>query len=394
MIKTFRYKLYPNNKQNSRMFEIASATRYAYNWALDYAMNYFVQNHKFISEFSITKEFTKHKKIETWLNNIPNNSLKQSVKNGANTVHNVYMNNKKYKTNNKPHFKKKFSYTPTIFLDSCQVVITDNSVKLDKLSLSKKANKVKFNYVRISNKHKIPKYLKSYINPTVSFDGFNWYITIGINIEDISQHNYNDGIGIDLGIKTLATCSNNINYININKTSRVKQLEKRLKREQRSFSRKLEKNKLGNKIIYSKNMIKQKSKIKYLHKQLTDIRDNHIHQVTTSIIKQKPRFIAMEDLNIVGMMKNKHLAKHIQQSKFYMFKRVISYKAEHYNISLVNINRFYPSSKTCSACGWINKQLQLKDRIFKCKCCGLILDRDYNASINIRNEGLRLLTTS
>lgn len=392
MIKSFKYKLYPNNKQNTRMLEIAGATRFAYNWALSFAMEYFEQNHKFISVNNLTKEFTKYKKNNNWLYKFPSNSTKQAVKNAGQTVINVYMNNKEKHTNNKPCFKRKFKSTPTIYLDSCQVEFTNNFVKLDKISLSQKSNRTRINWVRLSNKHKIPTDLKTYITPTIKFDGFNWYITVSVEIEDvIPMGTPTEGIGIDLGIKDLAICSNGIIFPNINKTKKVKYLEKKYKKEQRKFSRQIETNKVNNKIYYSNNMVKQRQKLKKLASQLTHIRENYIYQSISNIINQKPQFISIEDLNIKGMLKNKHLSKLIQEQKLHFFRQVLTYKCSHYNIPLIIIDRWYPSSKECSNCHNIYKQLKLSDRIYNCPVCNLSVDRDFNASINIREKGRQLL---
>ena len=191
---------------------------------------------------------------------------------------------------------------------------------------------------------------------------------------------------IDLGVSDLATISCLENPIkNINKTKKVRKLKKRLKRLQRQVSRKYEANKDGNKFVKTKNIIKLEKQIKLLYRKLSNIRDNHIHQTTASIIKLKPYRVVMEDLNVSGMMKNKHLSKAIQEQKFYEFIRQMKYKCEFNEIEFVQADRFYPSSKTCSCCGNIKKNLKLKDRVYKCEKCNLIIDRDKNASINLGN---------
>jgi putative transposase len=395
--KGFQYRIYPNNKQNTRMFQIANATRYAYNWALDFAMKYFEKHSKFISEYDITKEFTKHKLNNEWLYEVPNNTLKQSVKCASRTVKTVYINNKKNHTNNKPCFKCKFKYTPSIYLDSCQIKFTEIAVKLDRISLSTKSNRTKLNWIRLNRKHKIPIGLKSYQNPVVKFINNCWIISVSVPISEIqkpkiiSETTLESGLGIDLGVKNLATCSDSVVLSNINKTDVMKKLEKRHKRQQRKFSRKLEMNRRNNKVVYSKNMSKQKEIMNKITRKMTNIRTNYIYQSVNEIIKRKPSFIAIEDLNISGMMHNKHLSKSIQDQKLYFFRTVLTYKCLCNNIPLAVISTWYPSSKTCSCCGNIYRELKLNERIYHCKYCNLIIDRDYNASINIRNEGFRLL---
>ena len=219
------------------------------------------------------------------------------------------------------------------------------------------------------------------------YDGIDWFICVGIEMKDNKEIPINNGVGIDLGIKDLAICSDNHTYKNINKTKEVKRLKKRKRRLQRKVSRKYELNKKG--VCYNKtsNIIKLENQLLKLNHRLTNIRHNYLHQVTTEIINRKPMFIALEDLNVKGMMKNKHLAKAIQEQCFYEFRRIITYKAEWNNIKVIIVPRFYPSSKTCSECGAINKGLKLSDREWVCQECGVIHDRDYNASVNLMKYG-------
>ena len=202
-------------------------------------------------------------------------------------------------------------------------------------------------------------------------------------------------IGIDVGIKDLATVSNSNNSYTkkINKGYRVKLLEKRLKRSQRRLSRKI----LNNIESYSKNRVpaytrpledckniqKQKHIIQTLYRKLTNIITNYIHQVTAEIVKNKPSRIVLEDLNIKGLVRNKHLSKSISASKWYEFRMKLEYKAELHGIEVVIADRFYPSSKTCHKCGNVDKDLKLSDRVYRCGCCGSVVDRDINASINL-----------
>ena len=397
-MKGFSYNIYPNNKQSTRMFAIAGATRFVYNWALDFAIKYYEDNEKFISANDITKELTKLKK-ETdtkWLNEYPNNSLKQSAKNAANAVKDTYLSNKDNHTNNKVHFKSKYHSVPTIYLDSCQVIIDDYFVKLDKISTTKRANRSRLNYVRIQRGHKIPKGLDSYCNPTVKFIDGHWKFSVSVEVEDdiLSKvPSQTDGIGIDLGVKDLAICSDGDLFSNANKTNKhLKKCEKRYKQQQRKFSRQYLKNKdENNKIKYSKNMEKQHNKLKKMAVHITNIRNDYIHKTISHIVKKFPAFISIEDLNVKGMMKNKYLARSVQNQKFYYFRMKLTYKCERMKIPLLIVDRWYPSSKTCSRCSNIYKELKLSDRIYNCPKCQLTLDRDFNASLNIREEGRRLL---
>lgn len=198
-------------------------------------------------------------------------------------------------------------------------------------------------------------------------------------------------VGIDLGIKDLAIVSHMDKPIkNINKTVKVKKLKKRLKRLQRQVSRKYEVNKCGNNFVKTNNIIKLEKQIKLLHRKLSNIRNNHIHQATNKITKIYPYRVVMEDLAISNMMKNKHLSKAIQEQCLYEFIRQMKYKCEFNKIEFTQVPRNFPSSKQCSCCGEIKKELRLKDRVYVCDNCNLKIDRDKNASINLSNYNLKL----
>ena len=217
-------------------------------------------------------------------------------------------------------------------------------------------------------------------------------VSIGIEVDDNNNLPSNDGVGIDLGIKNLAVCSDGNTYKNINKTQKVRKIEKKKRRLQRSISRRYEKNKKGGSYCKTSNIIKREKLLKVI-KRLTNIRQNYLHQTTSEIIKRKPSFICMEDLNVSGMMKNKHLSKAVQQQCFYEFRKQIEYKSNWNNISVIIADRFFPSSKLCSCCGNIKKDLKLSDRIYKCEC-GNIIDRDFQASLNLKQYGENVLKQS
>ena len=231
-----------------------------------------------------------------------------------------------------------------------------------------------------------------YFNPRISFDGLNWFLTVGIETEPQEVTTLNDGIGIDLGIKDLAICSSGHVYKNINKTSRVRRLKKKQRRLQRKISRKYEKNKKGGRYEKTRNIIKSEKQLLRLTHKLTDIRTNYIQQVTTEIIKREPSFVVMEDLNVSGMMKNRHLAKAVQEQKLAEFYRIMQYKCEWYGIRLITADRFYASSKICSRCGNIKKDLKLSDRTYYCESCGAVIDRDMNAGINLYQYGKSIIS--
>lgn len=209
---------------------------------------------------------------------------------------------------------------------------------------------------------------------------------VGIEYQDSDNIPRNEGIGIDLGIKDLAICSDRSKpYKNINKTHEIKKLEKRKRRLQRQVSRKYLINKKGESYTKTSNIIKSEKKLLKLNHRLTNIRGNYLHQTTSEIIKREPSFITIEDLNVSGMMKNKHLSKAVQQQKFYEFRRQLEYKCKWNNIELRIVNRFFPSSKLCHECGSIKSDLKLSDRVYVCKECGNVINRDYQASLNLRD---------
>ncbi len=228
------------------------------------------------------------------------------------------------------------------------------------------------------------------MNPRIKYDGLNWYITVGIECEDCTALPSNEGIGIDLGIKDFAICSDEHKDQNVNKAQRTKKLEKRKRRLQRSISRKYEKNKKGESYCKTRNIIKSEKELLKLNHRLTNIRQNHLHQITSSIVKREPSFICIEDLNVSGMMKNRHLSRAVQQQGFYEFRRQIEYKSAWNNISVIIADRFFPSSKLCSCCGAIKKDLKLSGRIYRCEC-GNVIDRDYQAAINLKRYGKMIL---
>ena len=221
------------------------------------------------------------------------------------------------------------------------------------------------------------------MNPRISFNGVHWFISVSVEIENIKPKLTSESIGIDLGIKDLAICSNGMTFKNINKTSKVKKLEKKMRRLQRRVSKKYQLNKKGGSYVKTRNIIKLEKRIRKVYKNLDNIRTNYIHQITAKIVKAKPSKVVMENLNVNGMMKKRHLSKAISQQKFYKFITIMKYKCERIGSKFIQADRFYPSSKTCSECGAIKKDLKLSDRTYICPECGCVIDRDYNASINL-----------
>ena len=373
MIKSVKIRLIPTKEQELLMFKSIGCSRFAYNWALNRSNELYKQSNKY-SMSDIRKEFTQLKKNDEfkWLNEVSNTTMVESMRNLDKAFKSFFKKKSQY-----PKFKSKKKSRQSFYVRHDSLYFKDKTCNIEKIG------KVKFktNY-KISN--------RKHSNPYCSYDGKYWYLSFGF------EHNENQvvlnkdlSIGIDLGVKDLAI----VNVLdkpikNINKTKRVKKIKKRLRRLQRQVSRKYEENRCGNKFVKTNNIIKLERQIKLLHRKLSNIRNNHIHQATNKIIKLNPYRVVMEDLNIKGMMKNKYLSKAIQEQGFYEFIRQMKYKCEFNGIEFIQVDRFYPSSKTCSECGGIKKDLKLSDREYICEECGCVIDRDKNASINLGNYGL------
>ena len=374
--------LIPNNKQITKLFQYAGTARFAYNWALAREQENHENGGKFISNNDLRKEFTalKHTDEYAWLNNVSNNVTKQAIKDACESYKRFFKGLSKF-----PKYKSKKKSKPSFFQDPIKIKFTDTHVKVEGFAISKKANKQKLNHIRLAEHNRIPTDCK-YYNPRITFDGINWWISVGIDTDECKNKLNKSGIGIDLGIKDLAICSDGNTYKNINKSQTVKKLERRKRRLQRSISRSYEKNKKKGKYCKTNNVIKKERLLLKVNHRLSNIRNDYLHQTTTEIVNRKPRFICIEDLNVSGMMKNKHLSKAVQCQGFYEFHRQLEYKCKDKGIQLIVADRFYPSSKLCSCCGNIKKDLKLSDRIYKCDC-GNVIDRDFQAALNLKAYG-------
>lgn len=380
MIKTLKVMLCLNNKQRTKLFECAGTARFAYNWALNYQqMNYDIGN-DFLSDCDLRKTFTKLKRKDKfkWINDYSNNITKQAIKDACKAYKNFFKGLAKY-----PKFKSKRKSKPSFYVDTCKIQFTNTHIKLEKIADSTRKNRAKANWIRLAERNRIPLNCK-YYNPRVTFDGLNWWISVGVEFSENTEKPLNDGIGIDIGIKDLAICSDKNTYKNVNKTAKVKKLKKKKRRLQRKISKKYLKNKKGVRYCKTKNILESEKQLLKINHRLTNIRHNYLHYVTSEIISRKPKFIVLEDLNVKGMMKNKHLAKTVQEQCFYEFYRQIQYKCNWNNIEFITADRYYPSSKMCSCCENIKKDLKLKDRIYICAECGNVIDRDYQASVNLK----------
>ena len=389
MIKSIKVQLHPNKKQLTKLFQYAGCARFAYNWAIARELENYGQGNKFLSNNDLRKEFTQLKKRENykWLNHISNNVPKQAIKDACNAYKHFFKGQSKH-----PKFKTKKYTIPSFYQDNVAIQFTDTHVKVEGFAMSTKRNKQRLNWIKLCEKGRIPPNTK-YVNPRFTYDGLYWYVSVGIEIPNSTDIPINEGIGIDLGIKELAVCSDGVTYKNINKTHKVRKIEKRQRRLQRSVSRRYEKNKKGECYCKTRNLIKRQKELLKVIKRLTNIRRNHLHQTTSDIIKRKPSFICIEDLNVSGMMKNRHLSTSVQQQGFYEFRRQLQYKAEWNHIPVIIADRFFPSSKLCSCCRNVKSDLKLSDRIYRCTC-GNTIDRDLQASLNLKTYGESVLHQS
>ena len=370
MILAKKIRIFPTKEQEQKLWQSVGTARFIYNWTLNRQEENYKNGGKFIKDSDLRKEITQLKKDElSWLNEVSNNVAKQAVKDCCNAYKNFFKG-----LVDKPKFKSRKKSKPSFYNDTSKLKSKEKSVLIEKVGW-------------IKTKEQLPVNVK-YTNPRISFDNKYWYLSVGIEVEKPNIQLTDESIGIDVGIKDLAICSNGMTFKNINKTKKIKKLKKVLKRKQKRVSRKYEMNKIKKggetRCQYKKtnNIIKLEKEIRLLHRKLTNIRSNHIHQATNKIVKTKPSRVVMETLNIKGMIKNKHLSKAIQEQCLYDFKTKMKYKCEFYGIKFVEADKWYPSSKLCSKCGAIKKDLKLSDRIYKCSC-GLKIDRDYNASINL-----------
>lgn len=383
MIKTIKVMLLPNNKQRSKLFECAGCARFAYNWALNYEQcNYEIGN-DFLHDSDLRKILTELKTQEkySWLNDYSNNIAKQAIKDACDAYLRFFKGLAKY-----PRFKSKRRTKPSFYIDTCKIRFTDAYVKLEKLTTDRRKSRQGFNFIRLAERGRIPTDAK-YSNPRVTFDGLNWWVSVGIECDEQNETPDGVGVGIDIGVKTLAVCSDGNTYGNINKTSSIKKLEKKKRRLQRSISKKYAKNKEGNNYRKTRNIIKSEKRLLKVNRRLRNIRHDYLHKLTSEIVNRKPKFIVMEDLNVSGMMKNRCLSKAVQEQCFNELYRQMAYKSAWNGIRFITADRFYPSSKKCCQCGHIKRDLKLSDRVYECAECGNIVDRDYQASINLKEYG-------
>ena len=378
MKKGFTVRLFPTEEQYILMRKHIGSQRYIYNWGLALNNELYKKEQKKYSTTELGKMLTNYKKQKEvfWLNEISNATLKEALRNLDKAYSKFYK-----KLGNLPKFKSKKKSNDTFYSRYDRIKFYSNgTVNLEKIGKVKFKSSYNIDFTKITK----------FSNPTVTWSGRCWVINFAIDVEPNINKLEDKILAIDLGIKQLAIVNiDGLDVPNINKTRVVKSLEKKLKRLQRQCSRKYIMNKIGVSYQKTKNIEKLELKIKKLHRKLKNIRNNHIHQATSKLVKTNARMVVMEDLKVSNMMKNRHLAKAIQQQCFHKFIEQMKYKCALKGIEFIQAPTFFPSSKMCSCCGFIKKNLKLSDRTYICSC-GFTCDRDKNSTYNLANYGLSL----
>ena len=377
LLKSFKTEINPTEEQKARIRRTIGTCRYVYNFYLGHNKALHDNGEKFMTgkSFSLwlNNEYIPDNPDKTWIREVYSKAVKKSIEDGCTAFTRFFKHQSDF-----PKFKKKGKSDVKMYFvrnnpKDCQC--ERHRLKIPTLG-----------WIRIKEKGYIPTTKDGYMirSGTVSVKAGRFYVSVLVEIPDVNiDNNSNEGIGIDLGLKDLAIVSNGKTYRNINKSAGLKKLEKQLIREQRSLSRKYESLKKGESTQRA-NIQKQKLKVQKLHHKMDNIRTDYINKTIAEIVKTKPSYITIEDLNVKGMMKNRCLSKAVASQKFYEFRTRLKAKCDENGIELRVADRFYPSSKTCHHCGSVRKNLKLSDRIYRCEC-GYVADRDFNAALNLKD---------
>ena len=377
LLKSFKTEINPTEEQKARIRRTIGTCRYVYNFYLGHNKALHDNGEKFMTgkSFSLwlNNEYIPDNPDKTWIREVYSKAVKKSIEDGCTAFTRFFKHQSDF-----PKFKKKGKSDVKMYFvrnnpKDCQC--ERHRLKIPTLG-----------WVRIKEKGYIPTTKDGYMirSGTVSVKAGRFYVSVLVEIPDVNiDNNSNEGIGIDLGLKDFAIISNGKTYRNINKSAGLKKLEKQLIREQRSLSRKYENLKKGESTQRA-NIQKQRLKVQKLHHKMDNIRTDYINKTIAEIVKTKPSYITIEDLNVKGMMKNRCLSKAVASQKFYEFRTRLKAKCDENGIELRVADRFYPSSKTCHHCGSVRKNLKLSDRIYRCEC-GYVADRDLNAALNLKD---------
>ena len=383
MLRTYKAEINPTDEQMRKIIQTIGNCRFIYNYYLAYNKQLYANNKntnlpKFISGYTFSKMINNDsifRNTHTWLWKTSSKAIKTAIMQAEKAFKNFFNHKTGF-----PKFKKKHEQNVKIHLpknNSTDLLVERHRIKVPT-----------FGWIRLKEKGYIPTKNCIVKSCVISQKANKFFISVLVDINIVNTNIKNsydqDGIGIDLGVKNLAICSNNIAYKNINKSYRVKKLKKKIKRMQRRLSKKILKKRGEKSVTTFANIDKCKLKLQKLYVRLINIRTDYMNKVINDIVKRKPSFIVIEDLNIKGMMKNRHLSRAIHEQSLFAFKIKLLWKCLQLNIELRQVDRFYPSSKICSCCGNKKNDLKLNDRIYKCTNCGLIIDRDANAAINLQ----------
>ena len=377
MLKSYKTEIDPTPEQKQRINRTIGTCRYVYNFYIAHNRELYEKGEKFMTgkSFSvwINNEYIPNNPDKAWIKEVYSKAVKKSIEDGYTAFKRFFNHQSAF-----PRYKKKGRSEAKMYFvknNPNDCICERHRIKIPTLG-----------WVRLKEKGYIPTTKDGWKvrSGTLSVKAGRYYVSALVEMPDPQRISSNNrGIGIDLGVKDFAVISDGTIYKNINKSARIRRLEKQLRREQRCLSRKYENLKKGES-THRVNIQKQRLKVQRLHQRLDNIRTDYINKTIAEIVKTKPSYITIEDLNVSGMMKNRHLSKAIASQKFYEFRAKLKIKCDDSGIELRIVDRFYPSSKRCYCCGQIKKDLKLSDRIYRC-ACGYVEDRDLNASKNLRD---------
>jgi len=372
LIKGFKIRIYPTKDQEKMLWRHIGACRFIWNLMLDIQNKQYELGAKHLSAFDMINLLTAVKADEeySWLNEVSRSSLDRECQDVSKAYERFFK-----KISNFPKFKSRKRSKPAYPVRET-IWFQNGMASIEKIG------KVKY-----KTDFELPQGTgHKFGNVRISMKNGKWLLGFVMECENQAPQLTDKVMGIDLGVKDLATVAvddEQLVFGNINKSRKMRFLEKQIRHLQRTISRKYEANRVGRRYVKTNNILRCEDKLRRLFARQTDIRSNYIHQTTHKLVSMLPMRITMEDLNVQGMMKNRHLSRAVQQQCFYEFRRQMQYKCEWAGIELIFADRFYPSSKTCSCCGNVKHDLKLSDRTYTCSCCGAVIDRDYNAAINL-----------
>ena len=381
LLRSYKTELNPTAEQKQAIDRTIGVCRFVYNFYIAHNKEIYEKENRFVTgiDFSVwlNNEFIPNHPDYTWIKEVSSKAVKQSIMDADSAFRRFFKHQAGF-----PRFKKKGVNEPKMYF-----------VKTDKKAVIRcERHRIKIptiGWVRLKEKVYIPTNPEKYVirSGTVSKRAGRYYVSVLVETDEVAERPVltKEGLGIDLGLKKFAFLSTGDVFRNINKSSTIKKLEKKLKREQKALSRKLEAKKRGKKGENYSNIEKQKLKVQRLHQRLENTRTDYLNKCVCDIAKTKPSYITIENLNVKGMMKNRHLSKAVANQKLYEFRTKLNAKCKANGIELRIVDTWYPSSKTCHGCGNLKTDLKLSDRIFRCPHCGAVIDRDLNAALNLRD---------